>query len=175
MEESRERKCEWSLWSCIFKFPIFHAQISHHRLYDQIRYSDFFFGCTWMILRSHTFALYATNFWCAQKFKKENWIFFIGKNKDWNPNDDLIFFFSGRELEVESARRGCACGWWWWWSWCEHLFMSTAYIWKEERCVLRCSKQETQSPFSRILQIKLTSVNSWIVIDQYTNFVTHWR
>ena len=162
MEESRERKCEWSLWSCIFKFPIFHAQISHHRLYDQIRYTLNFFldALGWFY---EAILLHRTLIFDAQKFKKENWIFLIGKNKDWNPNDDLIFFFSGRELEVESARRGCACGWWWW-SWCEHLFMSTAYIWKEERCVLRCSKQETQSPFSRILQIKLTSVNSWIVI-----------
>ena len=37
--------------------------------------------------------LHRTLIFDAQKYKKENWIFFIGKNKDWNPNDDLIFFF----------------------------------------------------------------------------------
>ena len=49
-------KCEWSLWSCIFKFPIFHAQISHHRLYDQIRYSDFF----WLHLDDFTKPYFCT-------------------------------------------------------------------------------------------------------------------
>jgi len=116
--------------------------------------------------------LHRTLIFDVQKFKKKIGFFFLlAKTKIEILMMIWYFFFRSR---VESARRGCACGWWWW-SWCEHLFMSTAYIWKEERCVLRCSKQETQSPFSRILQIKLTSVNSWIVIDQYTNFVTHWR
>ena len=39
----------------------------------------FFFGCTWMILRSHTFAPYA-NFWCA-KIQKRKLYFFYWQNQ----------------------------------------------------------------------------------------------